>query len=111
MSDPNLQQHILNNANSRSGDTCCCYCGVQMLIREKRDPPHPQRLTRDHVVPRSKGGRLIVECCSKCNLDKGILSLEEFRLVLAYRNGKIPGCADKFRFHKEDILKRAQEQK
>lgn len=56
----------------------CFYCGSI------------QRLTRDHIIPRSKGGGTfpcnIVAACSPCNGEKGRLSLEEYRAALAYRS-------------------------
>jgi 5-methylcytosine-specific restriction endonuclease McrA len=49
----------------------CAYCGESK-----------EHLTMDHVIPLSKGGTWrrenIVFCCSKCNLEKGDLSLDEF---------------------------------
>lgn len=45
---------------------CCQYCGGQFLYQE---------LTIDHVVPKSKGGRLTwensVTACGPCNVKKG----------------------------------------
>lgn len=60
----------------------CFYCGK---------PLSRQKATKDHVVPRSKGGsnaqRNIVDACRKCNGDKGCLTIEEFRVVWAFRLG------------------------
>jgi 5-methylcytosine-specific restriction endonuclease McrA len=62
----------------------CFYCGSRLTRRTR---------TRDHKRPLSKGGsdskRNIVNACKDCNCDKGRLSLEEFRLVMALRNGLI----------------------
>lgn len=37
--------------------------------------------TKDHVVPKSKGGRKTVDACLKCNSAKADMSLDEFRWV------------------------------
>lgn len=52
----------------------CFYCG-QSLKGGKR--------TRDHVVPKCKGGTYdrIVDACKDCNQRKAALDLEEFRVV------------------------------
>lgn len=52
----------------------CAYCGC----RPKRD----QR-TRDHIVPKVKGGRTtrdnLIACCMRCNQNKADFDLEDFR--------------------------------
>jgi hypothetical protein len=52
----------------------CAYCG------ERFDKRH---LTRDHVVPRSKGGantwQNCVTACHECNQDKASLDVTDFR--------------------------------
>jgi hypothetical protein len=37
--------------------------------------------TKDHIVPKSKGGTRTVDACLKCNAAKKDLSLEEFRRI------------------------------
>ena len=59
----------------------CFYCGVEMTKDTK---------SKDHVKPRSRGGKLKVPCCKPCNQLKGSLKLEEYRVLVAYRNGLIP---------------------
>ena len=58
----------------------CWYCGHK-LSRKNR--------TVDHVNPLCKGGKdkkwNKVEACNTCNQDKGCLTADEFRAVLAYR--------------------------
>lgn len=48
----------------------CVYCG-----RHRRELGHRERLTRDHLIPQSKGGRNewlnVVTACSSCNHRKG----------------------------------------
>jgi 5-methylcytosine-specific restriction endonuclease McrA len=57
----------------------CFYCG---------EPLNKFTRTRDHVVPKSKGGRKTVSCCKRCNILKADLSVEEFRLLL-YKHSTI----------------------
>jgi len=63
---------------------CCFYCG-KTLSRKKK--------TRDHKQPKSRNGSggtgNIVDACRKCNQLKGCLTLEEFRLVIAYQRGLV----------------------
>src|SRR5579863_2101593 len=60
----------------------CFYCGKELSRKKK---------TRDHMQPKSRNGssqpRNIVDACRKCNQLKGSLTLEEFRLVIAYQKG------------------------
>jgi len=62
----------------------CFYCGEPLSLKTR---------TRDHMLPRSRGGRNrrdnIVVACKRCNTDKGSLNLQEFRLVMAFRAGVI----------------------
>lgn len=50
----------------------CQYCGVHC---------HPNSVTIDHVIPRSKGGKTqwnnVVAACASCNRKKGSRSLED----------------------------------
>lgn len=52
----------------------CGYCGGKTK-RERR--------TRDHIVPRMKGGRTVddnlLACCQQCNQNKADFDLEDFR--------------------------------
>jgi hypothetical protein len=51
----------------------------------------PNSVTRDHVLPRSRGGRgarNIVAACYRCNNVKGDMTAEEF--VAAYRGRDLP---------------------
>jgi 5-methylcytosine-specific restriction endonuclease McrA len=55
-------------------DGCCQYCGST------------HKLTIDHVIPKSKGGKdtwtNLVACCHSCNNKKGDKSVEEIGFVL-----------------------------
>ena len=63
---------------------CCFYCGKELSRKKK---------TRDHKQPKSRNGSggngNIVDACRKCNQLKGCLTLEEFRLVVAYQRGLV----------------------
>ncbi|ART62137.1 HNH endonuclease [Kushneria marisflavi] len=56
---------------------CCAYCGVTVTR---------QALTIDHILPRSRGGRLsmlnAVACCQRCNSLKGNRTPEEAGMAL-----------------------------
>lgn len=55
----------------------CMYCGETYL---------ESQLTRDHIVPRSQGGRdqwtNVVTACRRCNTNKGCRTPEEAQLAL-----------------------------
>ena len=58
----------------------CAYCGEHF--------PNYHLLSRDHIVPRSKGGENtwmnVVTACKDCNSRKGHKSLKEVRMELIY---------------------------
>jgi len=70
----------------------CFYCGKSLSRKTK---------TKDHVQPKSRNGsptsrRNIVDACHPCNQLKGCLTLEEFRVVCAYRAGYIKKAKMRF---------------
>lgn len=69
----------------------CFYCGEEFNSKRK---------TRDHKQPRSREGssdpRNLVDSCKPCNSLKSSLTLEEFRLVVAYQRGLIPAVKMRF---------------
>ena len=74
----------------------CYYCGMQvhhLSVAARARNPEMHR-TRDHKVPKARGGLKsadnIVTACLRCNTDKGTLTVEEYRLVLAHRRGLTP---------------------
>jgi hypothetical protein len=79
-----LQKEI----ESRLSSGRCVYCGT---------PATPDRpLTREHVIPRSKGGhrkdsRIIVPACGRCNRHRGS---QEIVLFLLARPGRISSFLD-----------------
>jgi 5-methylcytosine-specific restriction endonuclease McrA len=58
----------------------CAYCGGHF--------PHTGQLSRDHIMPRSRGGiddwMNVVTSCKRCNTHKGSKTLKEARLELIY---------------------------
>jgi 5-methylcytosine-specific restriction endonuclease McrA len=76
----------------------CFYCGIVTTnppkLRKKEKFTFPATsLTWDHVVPKCRGGRYLrnnkVPACQGCNIDKGGLTQEEYRVVIAFRNGLV----------------------
>jgi 5-methylcytosine-specific restriction endonuclease McrA len=86
----------------RLGIFRCFFCDKQ-LSRQKK--------TRDHLIPKSRNGsnarHNIVDACRDCNNLKGCLTLEEFRVVIAYRFGLID--KPKFKFPGELRKKKADD--
>lgn len=72
----------------------CFYCGKRLTQKTA---------TSDHKHPLCLGGRDIkrnrVDCCRRCNLRKGCLTYEEFRVVTAFALGLIK--SPKFKFYGE----------
>ena len=69
----------------------CFYCGRPVRAWKYKmyaTPPADAR-TADHVTPACKGGTETVTACKECNADKYHLNLDEYRLLVAYRAGKI----------------------
>ena len=73
-----IQRKISRRALFARDGWRCVYCGTS-----------GGRLTLDHVVPRSRGGRSswenLVACCYRCNNSKGDRTPEEAGLKLARR--------------------------
>lgn len=65
---PALRRQVIE----RDG-TICVYCG--WVLVESNDPHRANRLTLDHIIPRSLGGRNTLEnlvvSCAPCNTAKG----------------------------------------
>jgi hypothetical protein len=75
--------------------THCPYCNRHLsyapVVKGAQQPLN--LATRDHVVPRCKGGggsrvnqHVTVYCCNACNQDKGSLTLNEWRAALSWRH-------------------------
>ena len=71
--------HLVRRKTERRRRQKCVYCGITTI-----------KLTRDHVIPKSKGGtnapENMVWACLACNLSKAARTPEEWASdVLAYR--------------------------
>lgn len=71
---------VLTNQNLFRRDLCTCsYCGKHV---------HENSLTRDHIIPVSKGGQdtwsNVVAACKKCNSAKGNMMLDQAGLELLW---------------------------
>jgi len=62
------------NLYSMEATIVCPYC---------LKPMSPKEMTRDHVIPKSRGGKTeesnIIIVCKRCNQEKGALTLEEYK--------------------------------
>lgn len=80
-----FRRQVTNTFLFARDEYSCQYCG-----RHRRDLRGRQFLTRDHVVPVSRGGdntwQNVVTACSPCNNRKGDRTPEEARMPL----GRIP---------------------
>jgi hypothetical protein len=82
----------------------CFYCDCEVVhIQPTRGRPMPKNAaSRDHLTPVVRGGGAgIVLACEGCNIDKGQLTLEEYRLVVAFRKGSLKKAS--LRFPGEEI--------
>lgn len=71
-------------------DYRCVYCGKPVVLAsvgKRINQPH--HATRDHFVPKAKGGTRMVNntvlACYKCNNEKGDSTPEEYALLLYFR--------------------------
>lgn len=90
----------------RKGKANCFYCGRTLKAvppGQKIDNPRKGNWwTKDHLIPRCRIGVDIdpstpllhktVDACVECNIAKGHLTLEEYRLVLTFRALKGQPC-------------------
>lgn len=71
----------------------CYYCGIQLIKPQGPNDHRPNVASRDHKIPRSRGGIGVLNnkvwACYKCNQEKGILTVGEFRAVIFYRNTQV----------------------
>jgi len=74
---PRSRPPLTNRALFRRDQNLCLYCGKEF---------HDGELTRDHILPVSRGGRdswlNVVAACRRCNQHKGNRRLEECGLEL-----------------------------
>lgn len=74
---PYVVPHLTNRELFRRDRQMCMYCGATFPDGE---------LTRDHIIPRSQGGKdrwtNVVACCRRCNTKKGGRTPEEANVPL-----------------------------
>ena len=82
-----FRRQVTNTFLFARDDYCCQYCG-----KHRRELRGRQFLTRDHVLPVSRGGENhwsnVVAACSPCNNRKGNLTPEEARMPLLSTPGE-----------------------
>ena|ERR1700685_1248274 len=47
----------------------CCYCEIRL---------DEKNYSRDHIVPKSKGGKRCKPCCKTCNFEKKDMTIREY---------------------------------
>jgi hypothetical protein len=80
-----LSLHFKLYNNMVFGDISkCTYCNIDIIYNVKLK--NPNRRTKDHIVPKAKGGKGLQHntcwCCTTCNNIKGDFTLEEFSVLL-----------------------------
>jgi len=51
----------------------CCYCEYHLTS---------ETYTKDHLIPKSRGGTITIPCCKNCNFQKDSLELEDYLILL-----------------------------
>ena len=59
----------------------CCYCHTEL---------NKVTCTREHIIPKSKGGKIIAPCCIDCNREKGGGTIRMFITYIILKNRKDP---------------------
>lgn len=92
LSPPRISQvRLFPNITPKQYYNSCFYCGEDMSGWSGDHNNGAVKVkTKDHITPKSRGGKLKVPCCKTCNMLKGSLKLEEYRVIVAFRNGLIP---------------------
>jgi 5-methylcytosine-specific restriction endonuclease McrA len=87
-----LRRQVTNTFLFARDGYSCQYCG-----RHRRDLGHRESLTRDHIVPLSRGGdnqwANVVTACSRCNLRKGNRLPAECGMKL-HSNPSVPNAVE-----------------
>lgn len=53
----------------------CCYCEKKL---------NKYSYTREHIIPKSRGGKDTLPCCKRCNSMRGSLTLQQFLHKVIY---------------------------
>lgn len=88
---------------SHEANIQCFYCNkvtVQFTCSKRTPTPPANMRTRDHIHPIIRGGKGLMNntviACTKCNQDKSGLTLDEYRMVCAYRAGQVARVSFRF---------------
>ncbi|MBO9674435.1 MAG: hypothetical protein J7577_13390 [Sphingobacteriaceae bacterium] len=62
----------------------CCYCEIRL---------NETNYTREHVIPKRRGGKKVLPCCKECNYEKGGMMLSNYlrklnKQLLRFKKGK-----------------------
>lgn len=72
----------------------CCYCECKLTKRYGLTCSDTDK-TRDHVIPKSKGGKILKDCCYACNQEKGSLMLHSYiQMLCLLQNDMKPGSKE-----------------
>jgi hypothetical protein len=66
----------------------CCYCRVILLDGNR---------TRDHLHPKSLGGRITRDCCLACNKEKGSMTMPRYIMFLEAKRELLSSKTDEWR--------------
>lgn len=58
----------------------CTYCGV--VVSRSFHQSHPRKKTKEHLLPKSMGGKEIAISCLRCNVMKNNMSEQHFRCLI-----------------------------
>jgi len=79
----NIKSKWVRNVNGELVPPTCCYCAIEL---------NGLTYTRDHIVPRIKGGKdtkgNLRPCCYECNQEKGGLMLHSYIQMLNLLQGE-----------------------
>lgn len=62
----------------------CCYCEIRL---------NDSNYTKEHVIPKRRGGNKVLPCCKECNYEKGGMMLSNYirklnKQLLRFKKGK-----------------------
>lgn len=78
MWEPSAGQEQAEMSKKGKGE-CCTYCRREMESIASRSK---LAATKDHVIPKSKGGREKVWCCRQCNSIKGDMDPDQWQVFM-----------------------------
>jgi len=74
-----LRKQVYKKTNGR-----CAFCNMKLTLNKLNRGSENQRMTIDHIIPKSKGGESILDnyqpLCTRCNQCKGSLLEDEMEV-------------------------------